>query len=66
MDETGNRSGTSFQTFRIAGDFQPEPGQTYYIDTGLELRRREHRFVIAVFDPRSGAILTSSGTIDRR
>lgn len=66
MDETGNRSQASFQTFRIAGDFPPEPGQTYYIDTGLELRRREHRFVIAVFDPRSGAILTSSGTIDRR
>ena len=66
MDEAGNRSETSFQTFRIAGDHQPEPGQTYYIDTGLELRRREHRLVIAVFDPRSGAILTSSGTIDRR
>jgi VWFA-related protein len=66
MDETGNRSETSFQTFRIAGDYPPEPGQTYYIDTGLELRRREHRFVITVFDPRSGAILTSSGTIDRR
>ncbi len=66
MDETGNRSETSFQTFRIAGDHLPEPGQTYYIDTGLEFRRREHRFVIAVFDPRSGTILTSSGTIDRR
>ncbi len=62
-DETGNRSETSFQTFRIAGDYPPEPGQTYYIDTGLELRRREHRFVIAVFDPHSGAILTSSGEI---
>jgi len=34
MDETGNRSQASFQTFRIAGDFPPEPGQTYYIDTG--------------------------------
>ena len=66
MDERGNRSETSFQTFRIAGHYPPEPGQTYYIDTGLELRRRQHKFVIAVFDPRSGAILTSSGTIGKR
>lgn len=66
MDETGNRSETSFQTFRIAGDHPPEPGQIYYIDTGLELRRRQHKFVIALFDPRSGAILTSSGEIGRR
>ena len=66
MDETGNRSETSFQTFRIAGDYPPEPGQIHYIGTGLELHRRERRFVIAVHDPRSGAILTSSGMIDRR
>lgn len=66
MDETGNRSETSFQTFRIAGDYLPEPGQIHYIGTGLELHRRERRFVIAVHDPRSGAILTSSGMIDRR
>ena len=66
MDETGNRSETSFQTFRIAGDHPPEPGQIHYVATGLELRRRERRFVIAVHDPRSGAILTSSGMINKR
>jgi VWFA-related protein len=65
-DETGNRSETVFQTFQIAGDQPPEPGQIHYIETGLELRRRQTGFVIAVLDPRSGAILTSSGTIDRR
>ena len=66
IDEAGNRSETSFQTFRIAGDQPPRPGQIHYIDTGLELRKRQHRFVIAVFDPRSGAILTSTGNIGRR
>ncbi len=66
MDEMGNRSETSFQTFRIAGGHAPGPGQIYYIDTGLELRRRQHKFVIAIFDPLSGAILTSSGEIGRR
>ncbi len=66
MDEAGNRSETSFQTFRIAGDQPPRPGQIHYIDTGLELRKRQHGFVIAVFDPRSGAILTSTGNVGRR
>ena len=66
LDEMGNRSETAFQTFRIAGDHPPEPGQIYYIDTGMELRKQQHRFVVAVHDPRSGAILTSSGTIELR
>ena len=66
MDQAGNRSETSFRTFGIAGDYAPEPGQIFYIDTGMEIRKQHRRFVIAVHDPRSGAILTSSGTIDRR
>ena len=66
MDQQGNRSETSFQTFGIAGDYAPEPGQRFYIDTGMEVRKQHRRFVIAVHDPRSGTILTSSGTIDRR
>lgn len=66
MDDGNNRSEAAVQTFRIAGEHPPQPGQFFYIDTGLELRKRRHRFVIAVFDPRSGAILTASGEIDGR
>ncbi len=66
MDEAGNRSEAGFRTFAIVGDHAPSPGQIFYIDTGMDLRKRQRRFVIAVHDPRSGAILTSTGTIDRR
>ena len=63
INESGDRSETPVQTIRIAGPAEPEPGQHFVYDTGLLLRKREHRFVAAVYDPVSGAILSSSGAV---
>ena len=63
MDENGNRSETPVEKIRIAGNQPPQPGQYFTYQTGLELRRREHTFVIAVYDPLTGAILSTSGEI---
>ena len=66
MDEHGNRSETPVENIRIAGPRAPQPGQYFTYETELELRRREHTFVIAVYDPLTGAILTASGEIGVR
>ena len=66
MDRKGNRSETPVETIRIAGNQAPQPGQYFTFETGLELRRREHTFVIAVYDPLTGTILSSSGDIGPR
>ncbi len=66
MDKDGNRSETPVEKIRIAGNQAPRPGQYFTYETGLELRRREHTFVIAVYDPLTGAILSSSGDIGPR
>ena len=63
MDENGNRSETPVEKIRIAGNQEPHPGQYFTYQTSLQLRRREHTFVIAVYDPLTGAILSSSGAI---
>ena len=66
MDKHGNRSETPVEKIRIAGPQEPQPGQYFTYQTGLELRRREHTFVIAVYDPLTGAILSSQGEIGVR
>ncbi len=63
MDEDGNRSETNVDRIDIDGAKPPRPGQLFYYETELTLRKRKHRIVIAVFDPISGTILSSSGEI---
>ncbi len=63
IDEAGNRSAVPGQTITIAGPHPPGPGQAYLYETGLVLQRKPHRYALTVFDPLTGAILTSTGTI---
>jgi hypothetical protein len=66
MDEkTGNRSETSFDTIPISGERPPAPGMLFWYETDLQLRRKDHRIVVAVYDPLTGAILSSSGDVGR-
>jgi hypothetical protein len=66
MDEkSGNRSETTLDTIPISGERPPEPGMLYWYQTDLQLRRKDHRIVVAVYDPLSGAILSSSSEIER-
>ena len=63
MDEGGNRSEVSFEKVPITGSQEPQPGQIFYYETDLQLRRREHSYVITVHDPLTGTSLTSTGTV---
>ena len=66
VNESGDRSETPVETVRISGPSEPEPGQHWWYTTELELRKREHRIVVAVHDPVSGTILSASETIGPR
>ena len=61
MDMNGNRADMSIERVEIAGPEKPQPGQFFYYETDLRLRRREHTYVIAVYDPLTGTVLTSTG-----
>ncbi|MXX60962.1 MAG: VWA domain-containing protein [Holophagales bacterium] len=63
MDMNGARADMSVEKIRIAGPEKPGPGQFFYYQTALQLRRREHSYVIAVYDPLTGTVLTSTGNI---
>jgi VWFA-related protein len=64
MDEVGNRSETTLDQVDIEGKRPPQPGDVFYYETDLRLRRKPHRLVVAVYDPLSGVILSSSAEID--
>ncbi len=61
MDMNGNRADMSIEKIQIAGPEEPRPGQLFYYQTELRLRRREHTYVIAVYDPLTGTVLTATG-----
>ena len=63
MDEEGARSETPVAKIPIAGSTQPQPGDVFVYETGLVMRKRSHRYVAAIYDPLSGAILSASGTV---
>jgi VWFA-related protein len=60
MDDRGNRSETPVHEVRIRGGEIPEPGQRYWWRTELLIRKRKHRVMVAVYDPISTNILSSS------
>ncbi len=60
QDLNGNRSETSIDKIPISGTQPPRPGQLMYYETDLLLAAKDHRIVVAVFDPLSGTILSSS------
>ena len=66
IDEHGDRSDTPVESFSIAGPTVPEAGDVFVYETNLFLRKREHRFVAAVYDPLTGAILSASGEVGPR
>ena len=63
MDMEGARSEMASEMIPIAGPQRPQPGQTFFFETDLRLRRRQHRYVLALYDPVAGAVLTAAGEI---
>ena len=64
MTETGERSGTTLDVIKIDGAQPPKPGQYYWYETVVILRKQPHRIVVAVHDPLTGELLSSSGEIN--
>lgn len=63
MDVTGARADMSTEKIPITGEAEPQPGEFFYYQTDLRLRRREHTYVIAVYDPLTRTTMTSTGEI---
>ena len=42
---------------------EPTPGDLFVFETDLLIRKRDHRFVAAVYDPLTGKLLSTSGTV---
>ncbi len=63
IDEHGARSETPVSKIPILGSETPPPGETLVYETDLLMRKRAHRYVAAVYDPLSGAILSASGEL---
>jgi VWFA-related protein len=63
MDKTGGRSDTPVSKIEIRGDRPPQPGQFFRYVTDLSMRRKEHRVVVAVWDPVSGTVMSSSAEV---
>ncbi|MCY3928165.1 MAG: VWA domain-containing protein [Acidobacteria bacterium] len=63
IDEHGDRSETPIDKIPIHGSRAPSPGDTFVYETDLVIRKRPHRYVAAVYDPVSGAILSATGKV---
>lgn len=64
MEEKGARSDTPVATIQIRGDRPPRAGQFFRYVTDLQMRRRQHRVVVAVWDPVSGTVLSSAAEVN--
>jgi VWFA-related protein len=63
MDRNGGRSDTPVSKIEIRGDRPPQAGQFFRYVTDLGMRRKEHRVVVAVWDPVSGTVMSSSAEV---
>ena len=66
INEYGDRSEIPMRKFLILGSRAPLPGEHYVYEVSIFMRKREHRYVAAVYDPLSDTILSKSGTIGPR
>ncbi len=65
IDEYGDHSETPIDKIPIHGSRAPSPGDIFVYETDLVMRKRPHRYVAAIHDPLSGAILSASGEVGR-
>ena len=63
IDEYGDHSDTPIDRIPIVRPGAPVPGQAFIYETDLVMRKRPHRYVAAVHDPLSGAVLSATGMV---
>ena len=66
VDKYGDRSRNLGSRIPILYAEAPPPGETFVYETELPIRKREHRFLAAVYDPVTGEILSYRGTVGAR
>ena len=63
IDENGYLNEIPVIPWTFSGP-EPQPGQHVFYETALELRRLDHRIVVALYDLNSGAILMGESALD--
>ncbi|MDX1382572.1 MAG: VWA domain-containing protein [Thermoanaerobaculia bacterium] len=64
MDTEGGRSDTPVSTIQVRGPQPPDPGDYFTFVTNLVMRKRNHRVVVAVWDPVGGEVMSASVEIE--
>ncbi len=66
MDKYGDQVVPPTATVPVAIPKEPLPGDRLVFETDLHIRKRKHRFVAAVYDPLTGELLSTTGTVGPR
>ena len=63
MNKWGDQAAPPAAKVQVRIPNEPMPGDLYVFETDLTIRKREHRFVAAVYDPLTGDLLSTRGTV---
>ncbi len=63
MNKWGDQAAPPAAKVQVRIPNEPIPGDLYVFETDLTIRTREHRFVAAVYDPLTGDLLSTRGTV---
>ena len=66
MNKWGDQAAPPAAKVQVRIPNEPNPGDLYVFETDLTIRKREHRFVAAVYDPLTGDMLSARGTVGPR
>ena len=66
MNKWGDQAAPPAAKVQVRIPNEPMPGDLYVFETDLTIRKREHSFVAAVYDPLTGDMLSTRGTVGPR
>ena len=66
MNKWGDQAAPPAAKVQVRIPNEPMPGDLYVFETDLTIRKRNHRFVAAVYDPLTGDMLSARGTVGPR
>ncbi|MYB20780.1 MAG: VWA domain-containing protein [Holophagales bacterium] len=66
INKWGDQAAPPMAKVQVRIPNEPMPGDLYVFETDLTIRKREHRFVAAVYDPLTGDLLSTRGTVGPR
>ena len=63
MDRFGEMAVPPVAELKVVIPDEPMPGDLFVFETDLRLRKRKHRYVAAIYDPLTDALLSTSGNV---